>query len=108
MKVGIVGAGAIGCWLGARLASAGHDVSVFARGATLAALRQHGLRLTDDGVTEAFQVTADDDAGRLGRQDVVIIPVKAPAMQAIAPAVRAMTGAGTIVVPAMNGLPWWF
>ena len=108
MKVGIVGAGAIGCWLGARLASAGHDVSVFARGTTLAALRQHGLRLTDDAVTEAFQVTADDDAARLGRQDVVIIAVKAPAMQSIAPAVRAMMGAGTIVIPAMNGLPWWF
>jgi len=108
MKVGIVGAGAIGCWLGARLAAAGHDVAVFARGDTLAALREHGLQLTEDGETRAFPVQADDDASRLGHQDLVIVAVKAPAMQAIAPAVGAMTGEETIVLPAMNGVPWWF
>lgn len=108
MKVGIVGAGAIGCWLGARFAARGHDVSVFARGETLAALRQHGLRLTDDGVTNAYPVKADDDAARLGRQDLVIVAVKAPAMRAVAAAVGAMTGEGSIVLPAMNGVPWWF
>ncbi|HEX7876937.1 MAG TPA: 2-dehydropantoate 2-reductase, partial [Sphingobium sp.] len=108
MKVAIVGAGASGCWLGARFADAGHDVSVFARGETLKSIRQHGLRLTDGGVTQAFPVTADDDAARLGKQDLVIVAVKAQAMRAVAPAVGAMAGEGTIVLPAMNGVPWWF
>ncbi|HEX8415811.1 MAG TPA: 2-dehydropantoate 2-reductase, partial [Sphingomicrobium sp.] len=108
MKVGVVGAGAIGCWLGARFAAAGHEVSVVARGNTLAALREHGLRLTDEGKTQSFPVGADDDAARLAAQDLVIVAVKAPAMSAIAPAVGAMVGEGTIVLPAMNGVPWWF
>ncbi|KTT70422.1 2-dehydropantoate 2-reductase [Sphingomonas endophytica] len=108
MKVGIVGAGAIGCWLGARFAAAGHDVSVFARGATLDALREHGLRLTDAGETQSYPVTADEDASVLGKQDLVIVAVKAPAMAAVAPAVGAMTGPDTIIIPAMNGVPWWF
>lgn len=108
MKVGIVGAGAIGCWLGARFAAAGHDVSVFARGATLEALREHGLSLTDAGETQSYPVTAHEDASVLGKQDLVIVAVKAPAMAAVAPAVGAMTGDDTIVIPAMNGVPWWF
>jgi len=108
MKVGIVGAGAIGCWLGARFAAAGHDVSVFARGATLEALREHGLRLTDADETQSYPVTVDSDASAFGEQDLVIVAVKAPAMAAVAPAVGAMTGSDTIVIPAMNGVPWWF
>ena len=108
MKVGIVGAGAIGCWLGARFAAAGHNVSVFARGATLDALREHGLRLTDGGEVHAYPICADEDASALGTQDLVIVAVKAPAMAAVAPVVGVMTGADTIVVPAMNGVPWWF
>jgi 2-dehydropantoate 2-reductase len=108
MKVGIVGAGAIGCWLGAGLARAGHEVSVFARGATLDAVERHGLRLTDGGTTEAFVVATADDARRLGQQNLVVVAVKAPAMAAVAPAIGAMTGDTTIVLPAMNGVPWWF
>jgi len=108
MKVGIVGAGAIGCWLGAGFAAAGHDVSVFARGATLEALREHGLRLTDADETQSYPVTVDSDASAFGEQDLVIVAVKAPAMAAVAPAVGAMTGSDTIVIPAMNGVPWWF
>lgn len=108
MKVGIVGAGAIGCWLGAGLAKAGHDISVFARGSTRDALERDGLRLTDGGKTEAFPVAVADDARRLGPQDLVIVAVKAPAMAAVAAAVGAMIGGGTIVLPAMNGVPWWF
>ena len=108
MRVGIVGAGAIGCWLAARLAGAGHEVSVFARGATLDALRDKGLRLTDDGKTSSYSVACDDDAAKLGKQDLIIIAVKAPAMAAIAPAVASMLDGKTIVLPAMNGVPWWF
>lgn len=108
MKVGIVGAGAIGCWLGAKMAASGHEVSVFARGATLDALSEVGLRLTDGGETKTFAVTASDDAASLGKQDLIILAVKAPAMDAVAPAVGAMVQDDTIVLPAMNGIPWWF
>jgi 2-dehydropantoate 2-reductase len=108
MRIGIVGAGAIGGWIGVRLAKAGHEVSVVARGASLAAIRSHGLRLTSGGTTESAAVKAGDDAGALGRQDVVVIAVKAPALAAAAAAVKALTGPDTIVVPAMNGVPWWF
>jgi len=58
VKIGIVGAGAIGCWIAARLAAAGHEVSVFARGATLSALCENGLRLTEKGETTSFSVVA--------------------------------------------------
>jgi len=108
VKVGIVGAGAIGCWIAARLAAAGHEVSVFARGATLSALCENGLRLTEKGETTSFSVACSDDAATLGKQDLIIIAVKAPAMAAVAPAVAKMLGDETIVLPAMNGVPWWF
>lgn len=108
MKIGIVGAGAIGCWLGAKFAEAGHDVSALARGATLEALRQDGLRLTEGEITRSVPVMANSDASVLGEQDIIIVAVKAPAMSAVAPAVAAMAGAHTLIVPAMNGVPWWF
>ena len=66
MKVCIYGAGAIGGWIGVKLAQAGHDVSVVARGATLAALAQHGLRLVESGATHAVKVRASDDPAALG------------------------------------------
>jgi 2-dehydropantoate 2-reductase len=108
MRIAIVGAGAIGCWLGARMALAGHDVAVLARGETLAALRSRGVRLTEAGEVRAATVRASEDAASLGVQDVVLIAVKAPALAAVAPAVAAMLGAETLVAPAMNGVPWWF
>jgi len=108
MKVCIYGAGAIGGWMGVKLAQAGCEVSVVARGATLDALREHGLRLKENGETHAVRVQASDKPEALGVQDLVIVAVKAPAMAAVAPAVGAMTGSDTIVIPAMNGVPWWF
>jgi len=108
MRIGIVGAGAIGGWLGVKLAAAGHDVSVLARGATLAALESAPWRLeTADGAIEA-RVTASADPAVLGVQDLVVIAVKGPALGEVAPALTALIGPGTIVVPAMNGVPWWF
>lgn len=109
MKVCIVGAGAIGGWIGATLAAAGHaEVSAFARGDTLAALRTHGWRLHSDGALTQAPARADDDAERLGVQDVVMIAVKGPALQQVAARIAPLIGPKTLVVPAMNGVPWWF
>ena len=108
MKIAIVGMGAIGGWIAFRLAEAGHEVSAVARGATLVALRAHGVRLQRDGVTRAAPLTASDDASTLGPQDLVIIAVKGPALAAVAPAASALLGPDTVILPAMNGVPWWF
>jgi 2-dehydropantoate 2-reductase len=108
MRIGIVGAGAIGGWIGARLAVSGHEVSVLARGATLAALREQGLRLQVGEQLIQARVRAGDDASQLGVQDLVIVAVKAPALPAVAPAAGRMIGPQTVVIPAMNGVPWWF
>ena len=106
-KVGIYGAGAIGGWLGTRLAQAGCEVSAVARGATLEALRLHGLRLES---TEIVSVAVRSSAfpAELGVQDLVIVAVKAPAMADVAQAIGPMIGPDTIVLTAMNGVPWWF
>ncbi|MFO1194656.1 MAG: 2-dehydropantoate 2-reductase [Rhodoferax sp.] len=111
-KVAIVGAGAIGGWLGAGLAGAGCQVSLLARGETLAALRRDGLRLqhgpADAPVLTTHAVQASDAPQALGPQDLVIVAVKAPAMVAVAPLIGPLLGPDTIVLPAMNGVPWWF
>ena len=109
MRICIHGAGAIGLLIGARLAATGrHEVSAVARGATLAALREHGLRV--DGWAGAIggPVTASASPAELGVQDVVVIAVKAPALAEVARQVAPLLGPRTLVVPAMNGVPWWF
>lgn len=107
-RVCIVGAGAIGGFLGARIAASGVPVSALARGATLDALRTHGWRLrTAEGLVQAA-AAASDRPGELGVQDLVIIAVKAPALPALAPRIAPLLGPGTVVMPAMNGVPWWF
>jgi len=108
MKTCIYGAGAIGGWLGVRLAQVGHQLSVVARGATLQALQQHGLRLESNGEVDAVQVRASADPAELGVQDLVIVAVKAPAMAGVAQAIAPLIGPGTMVLTAMNGVPWWF
>jgi 2-dehydropantoate 2-reductase len=108
MKVCIVGAGAIGGWIGVKLARAGCEVSVLARAATLQALRARGLRLQEQGETLAVPVRASDDAAQLGPQDLVVIAVKSPAMADIAGRIGPLLGPETIVLTAMNGVPWWF
>ena len=112
-KICIYGVGAIGGWMGARLAAQGAQVSCVARGATLAALREHGLRLIEAGAdgepTErAFAVQAAADPAELGVQDVVIVAVKAPAMAEVARHIGPLLGPHTVVLTAMNGVPWWF
>jgi 2-dehydropantoate 2-reductase len=110
LKVCIVGAGAIGGFLGTRLALEGStQVSALARGTTLAALRDQGWRLLVDGtLLKAPVALASDDPAELGPQDLVIIAVKSPALPALAPTLAALLHTDTIVLPAMNGVPWWF
>jgi 2-dehydropantoate 2-reductase len=125
MKVCIYGAGAIGGWLGVKLAQAGCEVSVVARGATLEALKTQGLRLatvsaepveahanssTGAGRTEMISVPVKASAtpAELGVQDLVVIAVKAPAMAEVAMAIGPLLGPHTMVLTAMNGVPWWF
>lgn len=108
MKIGIIGAGAIGGFFAARLALAGNDVAVLARGATLAALRAHGQRLDSGGRSYRVPVRASDAAAELGPQDVVVLAVKAPSLAQVMQALAPMCSAQTIVLPALNGLPWWY
>lgn len=108
MKVGVVGAGAIGGWVGARLAAAGHEISAVARGATLAALRERGLSLDDGDGVKTYSVHASDVASDLGAQDIILLAVKGPALKAVAPAVAALLKPDAIVLSMMNGVPWWF
>jgi 2-dehydropantoate 2-reductase len=108
MKVCIYGAGAIGGWMGVKLANAGSEVSVVARGATLKALQEHGLRLQEGAQTLAANVKASASPADLGVQDLVVVAVKAPAMAEVAKSIRPLLGPDTIVLTAMNGVPWWF
>lgn len=108
-RTAVVGAGAIGGLIAAALARAGHDVSVLARGKTLDAIRDHGVRVIDrDGETSSIAVGASDDAGELGVQDFVVVALKAQTLPAIAANLRPLVDGSTTIVSAMNGLPWWF
>jgi 2-dehydropantoate 2-reductase len=108
VKVCIYGAGAIGGWLGVKLARAGCEVSVVARGATLEAIRARGLRLHENGETLAAPVRCSASPAELGPQDLVVVAVKAPAMAEVAQGIGPLIGPRTVVLTAMNGVPWWF
>lgn len=108
MRVCIYGAGAVGGHLAGRFAAAGASVSLVARGAHLAAIRENGLRVeTRDGVLQS-RPAASDDPRALGTQDAVIVAVKAPALPQVAAGIAPLLGAETPVVFAMNGIPWWY
>lgn len=109
MRIAIFGAGAIGGYVAAKLASAGRvDLSVLARGAHLEAMRADGLRLVEDGVEKAMPVKASARAEDFGEQDYVVLALKAhsvgPALDQFAP----LIGARTTVVTMQNGVPWWY
>ncbi|MFN4013790.1 MAG: 2-dehydropantoate 2-reductase [Reyranella sp.] len=109
MKVCIVGAGAIGGLIGARLAAgAGAEVSALARGETLEALKANGWRLRQGDELVTAEARASSAATELGPQDLVVIAVKAPALAAIAAQIAPLLKPDTVVLPAMNGVPWWF
>ena len=107
-KFCIYGAGAIGGMIGGMLANAGASVSMIARGKTLAALKDRGLRVITPGETLDIPVTASADPAELGPQDYVIIAVKTPALPEVAVRIAPLLGPDTAVVTAMNGIPWWF
>lgn len=108
MKICIVGAGAIGSWIGGRLALAGSDVSMLARGETLQEIDATGLRLTDAGDTRCVAVAVSDDPAQLGVHDILVLAVKAPALPELAPTLWPLIDTGTQIIPMMNGVPWWF
>jgi 2-dehydropantoate 2-reductase len=108
MKICIYGAGAIGGHVAVRLARAGHEVSVVARGAHLAAIQANGLTLDLAGERLTAKVAASDDGDDLGPQDLVIVTVKATDPAGIAEGLGPLLGAGTPVVFAQNGIPWWY
>ena len=109
MKICIVGAGSIGGYLGTQLAATGrHTVSALARGATLAALREHGWRVRSGDTLREAPVIASEHCADLGPQDLVFVAVKAPVLPALAPTLAPLLAPHTLVVPAMNGVPWWF
>ncbi len=108
MNICIYGAGAIGGFVGTRLAVAGGDVAAIARGATAQALRTHGWRLETGGVLITAPARVAESPTQLGVQDLVVVAVKGPALTSIAASIAPLIGPETIVVTAMNGVPWWF
>ncbi|HYF58932.1 MAG TPA: 2-dehydropantoate 2-reductase [Burkholderiaceae bacterium] len=110
MKIAVVGAGAIGGYLGARLALAGEDVTVVARNRNLEAIAANGLRLIEEDGTErhAPGVRAVAVAADAGPQDVVLLAVKAHQVIDLLPAMRGLFGPDTTVVTLINGVPWWY
>jgi len=109
MKVCVVGAGAIGGYLAVRLAHAGHDVSAIARGPHLAAIRSHGLTLVEaEQELVATNLTATDRIPDLGRQDVVLLALKAHQIAAVVEDLPSIVGPETVLVTLQNGIPWWY
>ncbi len=110
MKIAIVGAGAIGGYLGARLAHAGHDVTFIARNRNLEAIRAHGfrLRLEDGSELHAPTARAVQHPHEAGPQDAVLLTTKAHQVRDLLPAMRGLFGEHTSVVTMINGLPWWY
>ena len=109
MRICVVGAGAIGGFIASGLANTGIETSVLARGATLSALRARGLRVESaDGTIVTTKIRASDDATELGEQDAVVLAVKAQSAPAAVAAMGPLLDADAVVLPAMNGVPWWF
>jgi 2-dehydropantoate 2-reductase len=110
MRICIVGAGAIGGFLGARLAQAGEEVTLIARGAHLAAIQTNGLTLEEaDGSRINTPVAlATSDMQQAGPQDLVIVAVKAQQLGGVIGDIAHLYGPETVVLPAQNGIPWWY
>lgn len=110
MKIAIVGAGAIGGYVGVKLALAGEDVTFMVRGANLAALRANGMKLVmNDGAEHvARNVTATNDYAGAGPQDIVVLAMKAHQVEAVVNDVPHLFGPDTVVVTMQNGIPYWY
>lgn len=109
MKVCVVGAGAIGGYLGVRIAEQGHQVSLIARGPHLAAIKERGLTLRQQGEeTNVRNVLATSDMTECGVQDVVLLALKAHQISPIVDALKTLLGPDTVLVTLQNGIPWWY
>jgi len=109
MKICIFGAGVIGGYLGAKLAQAGADVSLVARGPHLAAIQANGLTLIEEGADPVkVPVRASADAADLGPQDNVIVTLKAHSVPPVVAAMQPLIGDSTTIVSGVNGVPWWY
>jgi 2-dehydropantoate 2-reductase len=108
MKICIFGAGAIGGYMGAKLAEAGAEVSLVARGPHLAAMQARGLTLIEEGETRTHAVRASDDPASLGPQDYVIVTLKAHSVPPLVGQMQPLIGPQTTIVSGVNGVPWWY
>jgi 2-dehydropantoate 2-reductase len=109
VRIVIAGAGAIGGYIGARLARAGADVVLFARGPHLRAMQTRGLRVTSaEGESFDVQPQTTGDLAAIGKADVVFLGVKAHSLTSLVPQLPPLFGPDTVVVSTQNGIPWWY
>lgn len=109
MRICVFGAGAIGGYLAAKLAGAGEDVTVVARGPHLQAIRENGLTLLEEGSEPlTLRIRASDNPAELGPQDYVVITLKAHSVPPVVAAMQPLLGPRTTIVSAVNGVPWWY
>jgi len=108
MKICVFGAGAIGGYMGVKLAQAGADVSLVARGPHLAAMKSNGLRLIEEAGETTVNPVASDDPADLGVQDYIIVTLKAHSVPAVVPKMVPLIGPNTTIVSGVNGVPWWY
>jgi 2-dehydropantoate 2-reductase len=108
MRICVFGAGAIGGYMGAKLAQAGAEVSLVARGPHLAAMKENGLTLIEEGERTNVPVTASDDPAALGPQDYVIVTLKAHSVPPVVGKMQPLIGDETAIVSGVNGVPWWY
>jgi 2-dehydropantoate 2-reductase len=108
MKFLIAGAGAIGAYIGARMAKAGFDVTLYARGPHLRAMQERGVQVTGPGEDFVARPRVVASLEEVGPVDVVFLAVKAHGLTQLAPQLKAVLGPGTTVVSTQNGIPWWY
>ncbi len=110
MKICVVGAGAIGGLMGARLAQAGHEITLIARGPHLRAIQFNGLQLhsADGEVHKVSELEATDDLRAPGPQDLVILGLKAHQIESVVDDLPALLGVETMILTTQNGIPWWY
>lgn len=107
-KICVAGAGAIGCTVAARLGQAGISVNVLARGNTLKAIRSNGIALTDQDGVHHVRVQVSDRPADFGVQDIIFVCTKAQSLAGLLPSLTPLIGPETVVVPMINGVPWWY
>ena len=110
MKICVVGAGSIGATLGAKLGAAGERVCLIARGVHLQAIQRDGLQLADQvgSLSGTYRLPASAEPSEFGPQDLVLIAVKAHSLEPVLGRLQPLLGPQTVIVPAINGLPWWY